>query len=219
VDDGDLPAAVLQGVFEGEAGDALAAFPRVHARGDRDGLVVVADRDVVLEGHVQPFQVFPDQHEVDVLVAAARDHRAGRADIGVQLEFLPQPDVDRAKAAADRGGERAFERQLGAPDAGQRVGRQRIAAGGDAGQAALLDVPGERAAKGGEDRHQGVDDLGADAVAGDEGRGNRLHSFSFLSSGRRRCATRRCRPSKTWANIAAPRGGLRIALCRRAFFV
>ena len=109
VDDGDLLAAELQRVVEGEARDPARSRPRVDAGGDSHRVRVVADRDVVLEGDVETFQVLADQHEVDVLEAPARHQRVRGAQVGVELEFLAQPHVDGAEAAADRGGERALQ--------------------------------------------------------------------------------------------------------------
>jgi hypothetical protein len=56
----------------------------------------------------------------------------------------------------------------------QRGVGQRVAGGLDAGQAGDLRVPFERRSQCVEHGQGGVDDLGADAVAGDEGGGNSL---------------------------------------------
>ena len=77
--DGDLAALVLDGVVEGEFGDAAALGARVDARGYGDGARVVADREVVLPGDVQALEVFAHEDNVDVLVAPAGTRvRAGR---------------------------------------------------------------------------------------------------------------------------------------------
>ena len=102
---------------------------RVDAGRDGDRLRVVADRDVVLEADVESLEVLADEHEVDVLVAPARASWSGRAQVGVEAELLPQADVDRAVAAADRRRQRALERQLGAADAveqGRRAADRRL---------------------------------------------------------------------------------------------
>ena len=70
---------------------------------------VIAHGDVVFEGNVETFQILPDQHEVDVLESPTRYQRVRGAQVGVEMEFLAQPYVDGAEAAADRGGERPLE--------------------------------------------------------------------------------------------------------------
>ena len=73
VDDGDLLAAVPDARSRRRTRTMRRdARPGVDAGRDRDGVRVVADRDVVLEADVQPLEVLADQHDVDVLVAAAR---------------------------------------------------------------------------------------------------------------------------------------------------
>lgn len=132
----------------------------------------------MFEGDVEAFEVFADDDEVDIFVAAAGDHRAGGAKVGVEVEFLAQADVDGAEAAADGGCERAFEGEAGAADAGKGCFGQRISAGGDRGHAAELDVPREGAAEGFEDIDGGLDDFGADAVTRDEGGGDLGSGFA-----------------------------------------
>ena len=109
VDDGDLLAAELQCVVEGEARYPPRSLPRVDARRDSHRMRVVADGDVVFEGDVETLQVLPDQHEVDVLESPTRHQRVRRAQVGVEVEFFAQAHVDGAEAAADRGGERPLE--------------------------------------------------------------------------------------------------------------
>ena len=106
----------------------------------RDGMRIVANRDVVLEAHVEAFEILADQHEVDVLVAPAGHQRARGAHVGVELEFLAQAHVDRAEAAADRRGERALEREPRAADAVERIrgsGSPRLGERGHARRSAL----------------------------------------------------------------------------------
>ena len=52
-----------------------------------------------------------------------------RAQVGVELEFLAQPHVRRAVAAARGRFERALQREASAADAVERGGRQRVARG------------------------------------------------------------------------------------------
>ena len=117
VDDGDLAPAVLHGVLEGVADDPLAAAAGHdgHRLAHRPG--VVPDGHEVLDADVESLEILPDQHDVDVLEAAARDDGAGGPDVGEELELLPQPDVDRAEAGAHRRGERALERERVLADA------------------------------------------------------------------------------------------------------
>ena len=150
--------------------------------------------NVVLEADVQAFEVLADQHEVDVVVAAAGNQRARGAHVRVQLELLAQPHVHRAEAAADRRGERALQGEARAPDAVEQRRRQRIADLGDGGVAAFLDVPRERAmpsaSRIGDHR---FGDLGSDAVAGNE-RGRESVSGPWADASMLRAFGRRWRP-------------------------
>ena len=87
VDDRHLPAVVLHGVVEGELEAAPGARARVHAGGHRHRVLVVADRDVVLESDVQALEVLAHEHEVDLLVAAGNE-RARGPEVRVELELL-----------------------------------------------------------------------------------------------------------------------------------
>src|SRR6266542_7160495 len=100
VHDRDFPALVAHGVIEGELGDSDAARARIDSGADRHRMRIVADGDVVLVSHIEPLGVFPHQHEIDVFVAAARNQRTRRPDVGVEMELLAQADVRRAITAA-----------------------------------------------------------------------------------------------------------------------
>ena len=93
------------GQLEGVAHDPLGRRPR-----DEPQALDHAGHDDVLQPGVQPLGVLADDDQVDVLVGRldARQ-RADGADAGVQVESLPQPDVDRAEALADRRGARPLE--------------------------------------------------------------------------------------------------------------
>ncbi len=130
--------------------------------------------EVVFPGEVEAFDVFADEDEVDVLEASAGDDALHRAHVGEQAEFFAQAHVDGAKAAADGGGEGAFEGEAGAADGGEQLGRQGVAVFLDGGHAAVVALPGEGGAGGFQDLDHRGDDFGADAVAGDEGGGNFL---------------------------------------------
>ena len=59
---------------------------------------------------VKSLGVFADDDEIDVLIGSEMTRqRAHRPDAGVEFEFLPQADVDRAKALADRSRARPLE--------------------------------------------------------------------------------------------------------------
>src|SRR6266540_4892649 len=120
VHDRDFPALVAHGVIEGELGDSDAARARIDPRADRYRMRIVADGDVVLVSHVQPLGVFPHHYEVDVFIAAARDQRARRPDVGIEMEFFAQANVRRAVTATGRGRQRPLQGEPGAPDALQR---------------------------------------------------------------------------------------------------
>jgi len=70
---------------------------------------VVTYGNVVFEGDIETFQVLPNEHEVDILKSPTRHQCVRGAQVGVEVEFLAQPYVDGAEAAADRGGERPLE--------------------------------------------------------------------------------------------------------------
>ena len=98
------------------------------AAGLRDDAQTLDDAghdDVFLAG-VQPLGVFADDDEIDVGVRHVdAGQGAHRPDAGVEVEFLAQPDVDRAEALADRRGARAFEGDAIAADEVERGRRQR----------------------------------------------------------------------------------------------
>ena len=172
VDDGDFLAAVLFGVVEGESRDALAAGAGVDAGGDGDRLRVVADSEVVFPGEVEAFDVLAHEDEVDVFESSAGDDGFHRADVGEEAELFAQAHVDGAKAPADRRRQGAFEGEAGAAHGRQHFGRQGVAVFLDGGHAAVVALPGEGVAGGFQDLDNRGDDLGADAVSGDEGGGN-----------------------------------------------
>src|SRR6185503_13797766 len=103
---------------------------------------IVAERDVMLEANIEAFEILADEDEIDILEAAARYDGAYRPNIGIKPEFLAQPHVDRAIAAADRRGQRAFQRKARAADAVERVLGQRIATLGERGHSGRFFFPG-----------------------------------------------------------------------------
>ena len=141
----------------------------------------------MFEADIEAFEVLADENEVDVLIAAALHDRLAGADIGVEVEFGAERDVDRAEPAADRRGQGSLQREAGLADARERLGRQRLSVLFDRGQASEMDVPVERRACRLQDADHGLGDFGADTIAGDErggktGRG--CHWFAFCRLGR-----------------------------------
>jgi len=124
----------------------------------------------VLDTGVQVFGVLTDDHKVDVLEPRA-DPFVGlaRAHLGVEVERLPQANVDRAKAAADRRRDRPFDCDSGAPDRVEGLLRQWIAAElvHHIGPR-LLHVPVELDARRLEDAARRLAQLRTGAVARDE---------------------------------------------------
>ena len=164
VDAGDALAALAAGRFEGEPGDPLGGRLGDHAEAFDD-----AGHDFVLQAAVESFGVFADDDQVDVLVARRHaGHRSGGAVVGVELQLLPQLDVDAAKAGAAGRGGGAFERGVGAADGVERFGRQRGADGIERGLAGEVRFPFDVDAGRVDDAPGGGGDFGADAVAGDE---------------------------------------------------
>ena len=103
----------------------------------------------------------------------ARPHalvRLARAHLGVEVECLPEPDVDRAEALADRCRDRALERDAVAADRLERLLGQRVAAvlGHHVG-AGRAHVPLELDARRVEHAACRLGQLGTGAVAGDQG--------------------------------------------------
>ena len=141
----DLLAAVVAGVVEGELEDRRvpvteigliempasrlrsAASPPAHPG---DQLLGVRRALLVLDAGVEIFGVLAHDDQVDVVGSgsARRVALASGATCGVQVELLAQRDVDRAEAAADRGRDRALERDPGLADRVEDVGRERVAA-------------------------------------------------------------------------------------------
>ena len=172
VHDGDFLATVLHRVVERILGDAARTRAGVHAGGDGDGVRIAADRNVVLEGDVETFEVFTHQDDVDVVVTTAGNDGARWAQVGVEPEGFAQPHVYRTKAAADGGGERSFERELRAANAFEQSGGQRIAGFLRCRHAALLSLPLERRSERSENLDHRRGNLRPDAVARNQGRGN-----------------------------------------------
>ena len=177
---------VRERVLEGEFQQAAASLAGIDSGGHGDRVRIVVDLDVVLVADVQALEILAHHHEIDVLEAAAGNERARRAKVRVQLELLAQPHV-RGPIAAARGRlERAFQCEARAPDAVEGGRRQRIAHPRHALEPGDLPIPFERSAERIERGESRIDDLRADAVAGNQGGGNGFFHRSWLFKGMRR---------------------------------
>ena len=195
----DLATAVPSRVVESELDDAARAADR--DRLDRDAGVVVRELAalrldpgdqlphllrslLVLDPGVEVLGVLPDDDQVDVLEARAH---AGiglaRADLGIEVEALAQPDVDGAEAAADGRRDRPLQRDASLADRVEDVRRQRIAAVLlHHVRAGLAHVPVELGAGRLENATRRLGQLRARAVAGDEN--DPVHHGLNLAAGR-----------------------------------
>jgi len=152
-------------VLEGPAADALAGPTGAHLEGDhRVGV------DAVLDAGVEVLGVLAEHDEVDVFVGCLdpwQGHHRAVAD--VQVEGLAQGDVGRTEALALRRHEWPLEAQAIAPHRCQCLlghGRAVLCDGtGSAGS----ELPVDGGAGCGEHTAGGAGDLGADAIALDEG--------------------------------------------------
>jgi hypothetical protein len=171
VDGVNLFALLAAGVAEGEFCDARGSF-----LGDDLERLDDARDDFVLQADIFALSVFADDDEVDARVTGVK---AGEifdgAEVGVELELLPQRDVDGGKAAANRRGDRPLECDGGAFDGLVEFVGDVGAAGGEGVRADGVAFPRELAAGlfagGFKDADDGLGNFRADAVAGDEGDG------------------------------------------------
>jgi hypothetical protein len=169
VDGVDLLAAILLGGVEGELRDARRSL----LRDDLDGLCD-ARRNQHLDARVEVLGVFADDDHVNVRVVRLQaGQRLHRAVVREEVELLAQRDVDRREAAAYRRCNGAFQRDFVLLDGLVERLRDVLAGLGVGIGAGGVLVPVEACAVGlacgFEDADGGARDLGADAVAGDEG--------------------------------------------------
>jgi len=171
VDAGDLLTVVRQGEAEGELGNAFRL-----GTGDNLERLDDAGHALVLQAAVLALGVLTDDAEIDVLMAGLE---AGdvldEADGGVDVELLAHGNVEALVAgAADGGVQDALEAELVAPERGDGVVEGVLsAAGGLAGiQTRHIDLlPCDGHVVGLEDGLDALGNLGANAVARDEGDG------------------------------------------------
>ncbi len=169
----DLAPALLAGVVEGVADDALAAgaADQLEALEHLVGLAV-------LDTGVEVLLILAHDHQVHGRVFGLHEGRVGHAgaDVGVEAERLAGGHVEALVAATLRGGDRRLEEDLGPPQGFPGLGS-------DAGQFAALvhgfadfDHLRRNGGAGGiEDAQGGFHDFRADAVAVGHGDGSLVH--------------------------------------------
>ena len=114
--------------------------------------------------------VLADDDEVDVLVARADARVAlGGAEAGVEVEHLAEGDVNGAEAAAAGCGDRPLDGDLVLADRVEDLFGEDGAVLLGGVEAGFAVVPVEVDACGLQDADRRIHDLGADAVAGDDG--------------------------------------------------
>ena len=161
-----LAALVGLAVLEGVLDDPLAALAGDDGDALGGGALVV---DVVLHAGIEPLRVLADHDQIHAGVARLdAGEAARRADIGVEIEFLAQRDVDAAIAFADGGRQRTFQRQLVAADGVERLGGNGSAVGGHRAGARGSALPEKPRAGGLDGLDGGIDHFGTDPVAGDQ---------------------------------------------------
>src|SRR5262249_24545124 len=137
----------------------------------RDDLQAFDDawHDLVLQAGIQIFRVLADDDQVDVLEAGLHAGKVlDRPQVRIQIQRLPEPDVDAAEPFRDRRRHRSLQRHLVPFDRIEQRGWQRVAdllEGDDAGVVAL---PGDVNAGVREDVADRLGDFGSDAVAWNE---------------------------------------------------
>src|SRR5581483_9412384 len=167
VDGDDALALLAAGEIERVARDPLRRARRDHLDALDD-----ARRDLVLDAGVEVLRVLADDDEIDACERRAHaGERADRAHVRVEVERLPERDVDApVPDASDLGLERPLEPQARAADRGDERVRDRAPAFVEGDLARVLDVPGDPRAGRFHHVHGGLDHLGADPVARDERR-------------------------------------------------
>ncbi len=150
--------------LEGVAGDARRSL----LGDDLDALDDAGDDDV-LDARVEVFRVLA--HDDEVEFGVARRHvrqRPHGAQVGVEVERLPEPDVDRGEALADGRRDGAFERNPVALDGFEQVFGERRAELFERLRARVVRLPAHVHARRLDDAHDRRRDLRPDAVARNE---------------------------------------------------
>src|SRR6266851_4503440 len=157
-------ALVLAGVLEGETRDAGGSL-----LGDDLQALDHSGDDFVFDAGVKSFGVFADDDQVHARVAGGNVREvADGPEVGKEFEALTEFDVDAGETAADGRGHGALQSDAGALDGFAEfpgnvflVLLKSFGAGGET-------FPFELDAGGFDDANRGLDDFGADAVAGNE---------------------------------------------------
>ena len=175
MDAGNLFASMGYGVVESGLNDAFTGLAGDELDGvDRVFIHLVFDADV------QVFRVFPESDDVDVGEGRLDGCvRFGRTDIGIEVVFVAQRDVERAEPLADRRGDWRFQQETGLFKRSKGVVRDEGAVAFIFGSADVENFIGKGSLGGVEDLQDSVGDFRADAVAFEYG--NCLHDLSVLS--------------------------------------
>ena len=154
---------------------------RAEARDDRDRLGRALRRiDEVLDARVLALRVLAHDDQVDAVVAVGKPgERPRRAHVGVEIELLPERDVDAAVAAADRRRQRPLEADAVLADRLQRRLRQRRAVLRDRARAGRRLFPLDRGPGRLDGAHGAGHHLGSNPVSSDQ-RHPRRHRDAIL---------------------------------------
>src|SRR5208283_2221118 len=153
------------GMLEGETRDAGGSL-----FGDNLDALHHTGNNFVFDAGIKPLGVFAHHDQIDAWIAGRNMRQvADGPEVGKKFETLAQFDVDAREAAADGRSHRALQSDPGALDGFAEFFRnvfvvllKRFSAGGKA-------FPFELDAGGFHHANRGLDDFGADTVAGDEG--------------------------------------------------
>ncbi len=158
-----VPARVVVGIADNPL--------RARARHDADSLRGAPGRiDVVLDPRIEFLRVFPHDDKVDVPVPRGDPfERTRRAHVAVQIEFLPERDVDAAEPRPDGGRQGPFERDARAADRLDDVFRKGVLELVDCRHAGFDPLPLDIDTRRLYYAHGDVRDARPDAVAGYQG--------------------------------------------------
>src|SRR5208282_6038956 len=154
----------LAGMLKGETRDASGSLFADHLDAlDHSGNNFVSDAGI------KPLGVFAHYNQIDARIASGNMRQvADRPEVGEKFEALAQFDIDAGEAAADGRGHRTLQSDTGALDRFAEffgnvivVRLKGFGAGGEA-------FPFEFDAGRFHHANRGLDDLGANAVAGNE---------------------------------------------------
>ncbi len=177
------PVAELHDVRLVNGGDSLAPVsprvgerklhdPRRCALGDDLQALDHARHHLMLEACIEILGVLAHDDQVDPGIPRVDPGQVPhRAEVGVEVERLAQPDVDAREPFRDRGGHRALQRDLVAADGVDELDRQRGAPALEREHAGEMALPCDRDAGRVEDAEHRIGHLGADAVARNQGHG------------------------------------------------